>query len=273
MSKNYIMITGAGGGLGKAFVMECASRGWNLFLTDRNERMLMGVSRTIQSVFGTEVLYYQCDLSDDTDRNRMYKYINESGLSFSGLINIAGLDHEGGFESRTISEIKEIMSVNVMAVLELTHAVLACRDRGSLYLQINVCSMAGYYPMPLKAVYAAGKRFLLDFTLALREEITSTGARVTALCPAGLPTHSEVIKSIDSQGVMGKLTTWNVGDVAHLTVSSALRNKAVVIPGFINRLLVGAGHLLPGPLIARTVRGRWEKTRALKAKRMIKTIC
>ncbi len=222
MGKNYVMITGAGGGLGKAFVMECASRGWNLFLTDLNENMLYDVSKTVRSVYGIDVLSRQCDLSIDSERQQMCEYIKEAGMCFSGLINVAGLDHEGGFESKEINEIKEIISVNVMSVLEITHAVLACRNRAADYLQVNVCSMAGFYPMPLKAVYAASKRFLLDFTLALREEIASTGALVTALCPAGLPTHGEVIKSIDSQGFMGRVTTWNIGDVAHLAFSSVL---------------------------------------------------
>ena len=268
MNIKYVMITGACGGLGKSFVMECASRGWNLFLTDRKEEVLSDIAATVQSVYGTDVLYYACDLSIDTERILMCEFIKTSKLVFSGLINIAGLDHEGNFESRSINEIKEIMSVNIISVVELTHTVLGCRDRNGEYIQINVCSLAGFYPMPLKAIYAASKRFLMDFTLALREEISSTGAKVTALCPAGMPTHADVINSIDSQGLMGRLTTKNVGDVAFLTVSAALKNKAIVIPGVMNRFLRRISQLIPSNIITRTIKDRWEKTRALKAQRL-----
>ena len=54
--------------------------------------------------------------------------------------------------------------------------------------------------MPVKATYAASKRFLLDFSLALREELRGLGATVTVLCPAGLPNHPECIQAIEAQG-------------------------------------------------------------------------
>jgi len=67
----------------------------------------------------------------------------------------------------------------------------------------NISSLASFYPMPLKAVYAASKRFLLDFTRATRQELRKNGVRLLALCPAGLATKPETINSINSQGFMG----------------------------------------------------------------------
>ena len=46
----------------------------------------------------------------------------------------------------------------------------------STFRIINVASLAAFLPMPVKATYAASKRFLLDFSLALREEVRELDA-------------------------------------------------------------------------------------------------
>ena len=111
--------------------------------------------------------------------------------------------------------------------------------------------------MPVKATYAASKRFLLDFSLALREEVRGLGATVTVLCPAGMPTTPECIEAIEAQGLMGQLTTQNIGTVAAGTIDAALKGKAVVIPGLLNRTLQVLGGFLPAPFIAWIVGERW----------------
>ena len=48
---------------------------------------------------------------------------------------------------------------------------------------LNVASLAAFYPMPVLAVYAATKSFILNFSLAVRAELAGTGVTVSALCP------------------------------------------------------------------------------------------
>jgi uncharacterized protein len=57
--------------------------------------------------------------------------------------------------------------------------------------------------MPVKATYAASKRFLLDWSLALQEELRDQDVSVTVLCPALMPTTPETVKAIDAQGWAG----------------------------------------------------------------------
>ena len=263
MEKSYVMITGAGGGLGKAFVMECAERGWDLFLTDIDKEHLNEIAKTCTNVYSIDIICRECDLADANARKDFYKYVKDDAPKLKGLINVAGIEYEGAFEDRDINEIRKIISVNIMATVELTHAVLLNRDKGGEFFLVNVCSLAGYYPMPLKAVYAASKRFLLDFSLALREEISMSSGKVLALCPAGLPTKKRVIESIDSQGFMGKLTTKNIGYVVHKTIQLTLRGKAVFIPGAFNRVIKMMGQILPKTIISKYIINRWKKTRAI----------
>ena len=55
--KTFTLITGATGGLGKAFAVECASRGWNLYLTDLNPTALATLATSLHSTYGIQVQY------------------------------------------------------------------------------------------------------------------------------------------------------------------------------------------------------------------------
>ena len=62
---SYVFIIGATGGLGKDFALECAERGWDLFLTDRDSSNLQELSRGIKWLYNIHILYKSCDLTDD----------------------------------------------------------------------------------------------------------------------------------------------------------------------------------------------------------------
>ncbi|MEM5773881.1 MAG: SDR family NAD(P)-dependent oxidoreductase, partial [Anaerolineaceae bacterium] len=117
------------------------------------------------------------------------------------------VDYEGPFFERTNRQIRAIVRLNIESTLEMTHTLLQYRDPSAAFRVINVASLAAFYPMPVKAAYAASKRFLLDFSLALREEMRPMGASVTVLCPAGMPTNPECERGIEAQGWMGPITT------------------------------------------------------------------
>ncbi len=263
--RSMVCITGATGGLGKAFAVECAVRGWDLFLTDLSEEPLSQLSRSLANTYNVIVHYHSCDLTDIEARTELFEHIRQNGLTFNFLINIAGLDYEGPFFERTREQIRTILRLNIEANLEMTSAAMKFRDNSRAFRIINVASLAAYYPMPAKAMYASSKRFLLDFSRALGEEIRPLGATVTTLCPAGMPTTPECIRAIEAQGVAGKITTLNVGFVAAGTIDRALKGKAVYIPGFFNRLLRTIGSIVPTSLIARMVGGRWKEAQRKRA--------
>lgn len=265
---NLVAITGAAGGLGKAMAVECASRGWDLFLTDLSADTLETLAGGLRGGYGVRVLTHACDLTDLTDQDTLLERIQAENLRFWALINVAGVDYEGLFYELTGRQIRNILRLNIEATLELTHALLAYRDSLVPFRIINVASLAAYSPMPVKATYAASKRFLLDFSLALHEELRDLGATVTVLCPAGMPTNRECIQGIEAQGWMGFITTQDVGSVANQTIEAALAGRTVVIPGLVNRAIQALGALLPASLSVRLLGGRWKSAhqkRALQA--------
>jgi uncharacterized protein len=254
---SYVLITGAAGGLGKAFAVECASRGWSLVLTDLRAASLETLAASLRTTYHVSILVHPCDLTDLASRGALFEWIKENRLRFWFLFNVAGLDYEGMFYDCTRQQIRTILRLNIEGTLEMIHAILDFRDTHAMFRIINVASLAAFFPMPVKATYAASKRFLLDFSLALREELRPLGASITILCPAGLPTTPECITAIEAQGIMGQLTTQNIGSVAAQTIDAALAGTAIVIPGILNRVLHTLGQLVPPRLVARLVSGRW----------------
>jgi uncharacterized protein len=260
-ARSLVIISGAAGGLGKAFAVECASRGWDLFLTDLRQEPLDTLADGLRNAYGVEVLVRTCDLTDAASRGALFENLRERSLRFWALINVAGLDYEGPFYEQTRQQIRTILRLNIEGTLEMTHALLEFRDPMAAFRVINVASLAAFYPMPVKATYAASKRFLLDFSLALREEVRELGVTVTVLCPAGMPTTKECIAAIEAQGFMGQATTQNTGSVAARTLDHALKGHALYIPGTLNCLLQILGSLLPPTWIAGLVSSRWRSAR------------
>jgi len=266
--RSLVLVTGAAGGLGRAFAVECASRGWDLFLTDLRADLLETLAESIRNTYGVQVLTQTADLTDALSRAGLFERLRTANLRFWGLINVAGIDYEGPFFEQSARQIQTIIRLNVEGTLDMTRGMLELRDPLETFRILNVASLAAYSPMPVKATYAASKRFLLDFSLALREELRGLGATVTVLCPAGMPTTPENIRAIHAQGFLGQITTLDAGAVANTALEYTLAGRAVCVPGAVNRLLQAIGSLAPAPLAAGLIGSRWkaaQRRRALAA--------
>ncbi|MFH1512006.1 MAG: SDR family NAD(P)-dependent oxidoreductase [Bacillota bacterium] len=252
-----VLITGASGGLGRAFALECARRGYDLLLTDIDAAGLAKAAVGIRRQYGARVETYACDITDETSVDAMIVYAKEKGIALHMLFNVAGLDFEGAFHKRSFSDLSSILRVNIEATLRITHKALALRDAQRDFYIIFVSSLASLYPIPLKATYAASKRFLLDFSIALGEELRPLGVHVLALCPGGLSTREDCLQAIAAQGFWGNATTNDIEKVVRRTINRALRGKTLYIPGLVNNIFRFVSRLVPPGVIARLLHRRW----------------
>jgi len=252
-----VLITGAAGGLGRALAGECARRGYDLFLSDINAAGLERIRDGLTRQFAVRVRVRACDLTDERDVDAMMNEIDSLSMRFDMLLNVAGIDFEGGFMKRDREAVVKIVSINSAATLRITHAVLERRRGNAPFTLLFVSSLASMFPMPLKATYAASKRFLFDFALALRQELKEQHAGVTVLCPGGLATTAEAMSGIAAQGFWGNATTNRLEAVARGAIGRALRGKAVYIPGGLNRLLAFFGRIVPRSVVTSVVYNRF----------------
>ena len=254
-----VFITGAAGGLGRALANECGRRGYNIFLTDINEKGINALKRGLERQYGVCVASKVCDLTDPQSVDELLKTVDGNGIRFDMLLNIAGVDYEGGFLGREREKLVGIVALNDIATLRITHAVLSRRRQGRHFTAVFVSSLASMYPMPLKATYAASKRFILDFAASLRQELKGQDASVLALCPGGLATTEEAIMGIDAQGFWGDVTANPLEIVAKNTIQRALDGKGIYIPGTFNRVLAGLSGIVPRSWASALIYRRWDR--------------
>ena len=255
----FVMITGAAGGFGRALAAECASRGWNLFLTDCSTAKLEPLASELASRYSIVTRYFACDMTDPDERSSLWKYVKENTLQFHMLINVAGVEYEGPFEDRTLAQLRTMVRLHVEAVAENTRSILAFRVPECTLRVMNISSLAGFNPMPIKSVYSSTKRFIIQFTLALREEFPKNEVTFTVVAPDGMPTSERAIQGIKAQGLLGKLTAMRGEEVARWSIDQALAGKAVYIPGIINRAVRFLTGLLPETVMARLIGRRWKR--------------
>ena len=255
----HALVTGASGGLGGAFALQAARSGWNLVLVDLPGTGLREVGRRLERVYRVQTQCLEMDIADRMARERLRDWIEGSFIDLELLVNNAGTGSQGIFESSPLARMGASIDVNVQATMQMTYLLLPTLRKGSRSVILNVASLAAFYPMPVLAVYAATKSFILNFSLALRAELAGTGVTVSALCPAGMMTSRETADAVRAQGVMGRITTWEPERVAAVALRQAMRGKAIIVPGMFNNLLRLAGGAVPRTLVAGVIGSRWRK--------------
>ena len=152
----YALITGATGGLGKAFVYALAKRGYKLLLTGRSEEKLHALQDEISQKFPqAETRTYAADLSDVQSRVNLMAQITNDEIPISFLANVAGADIQKGLTEYTDEKIAFQCRVNFEAAVSLCR--FAIENKAESLKIVNVSSVSGIYPMPYFAIYSATK--------------------------------------------------------------------------------------------------------------------
>jgi hypothetical protein len=114
--------------------------------------------------------------------------------------------------------------------------------------------------MPFMPVYGPSKTFILNFSLALREEMKDTPVRVSVLCPNGIRTNGECRQKIASHGLIGELVSKDPEQVAACALEGLFAEKAVIVPGFINQVIATVGKHTPRFVVCPVVSTFYGKT-------------
>jgi short-subunit dehydrogenase len=176
------LITGAGGGLGQFIARSLAAEGVNLVLTDTTATPLDDRLAEAQAA-GVKASGVPADLTDTAALEDLIAAAAAAHGPLDILVNNAGIEFVGPYTSQTRAQLEAIVSVNLLAVLELTRLVLPGmldRDRGHV---VNIASLAGKLPAPYFHTYNATKHGVVGFTHAIRGELAETPVSASAICP------------------------------------------------------------------------------------------
>lgn len=251
----YTLITGACGGLGKEFCRQLI-KSEDLFLTGRNEEKLLKLKQELSEINPrrkTEI--FKADLTDEKERENLFLFADEKGITFSGYIGVAGADIQKEFLKYTPEKIVFQTRINFEANIAVCHEVLMRRAEKLKILTVS--SMSGSTPMPYFAIYSATKAALINFYTSLRYEVKN--ANITILVPGGIPTREDVIRDIERQGVTGKLSSRPAEFVVRKALKGLEKNKRLVIPGAFNKFVYGIEKIAPMPMKCRFVAKKWKQ--------------
>ncbi len=244
--KLYTLITGASVGIGRALAIECAKRDMNLVLVDLPDSGLESTIHYIEGNYPVEVQSFAIDLTSTNAPLYIYNRCKELGITVNILINNAGMGHLGSFCDYDYLFYQRILRLNIESVVLLTRLFLPdMRKLDHAYI-LNLGSLASFYPIPFKIVYAGSKNFVYSFSRALKTELKYTPVKVSVLCPGPIMTNQEVLQRIRQGGIWAKMTTMRANKMAEIAISRLLKGKAVIIPGLVNQLLSLIPTVIPG---------------------------
>jgi short-subunit dehydrogenase len=228
------LVTGASSGIGAAFAAELAGRGADLVLVARSADQLEALAERLRAAHQVRAEVITADLSQPDAAAQVRAEVERRGLQVDLLVNNAGFGSTGPFDKLSPERSRREVSVDVTAVVDMTHAFLpgmVARRKGGI---INVASIAAFQPTPYMAVYAAAKAFVLSFSEALWAEQEANGVQVTAVCPG--PVRTRFAEALGTpQPEAGKVLS--AEEVAREGLRAFERGRFAVTPGLGNKLL------------------------------------
>jgi len=227
------VVTGASSGIGRAFALALADRGYDLVVVARDTARLETLAEEIRAAYGAQAEVLPSDLSDPTSLLEVEARVGDAGRPIELLVNNAGFGTSGRFAGLPIEREQQEIQLNVLALVRLTHAALdglVARGRGGV---INVASLAGYQPTPGNAVYGATKAFVMSFTQAVHEELKGTGVKCMVLAPSFTRTEFQERAGFDSSEVPSFLWQDAATVVGH-SLRAYDKGRAVCVPGPLN---------------------------------------
>jgi short-subunit dehydrogenase len=239
------LVTGASSGFGVEFARQLAARGLDVVLVARRAPRLRELSAALERDHGVEVEVLVADLVDPDGLAGVEARLATADAPIDVLVNNAGFGQYGEFVHEPVGQQEEQIELNVLAVMRLTRAVLprlVAAGRGGV---INVASIAALQPGPYGAVYAATKAWVKHFTEAIHEELRGTGVRALAVCPGIVETEFQQVAGLDASVMPDFVRSDDAGAVVRESLDAFQRNRAVVVPGAINKLAAVGSKLTP----------------------------
>ncbi|MGN6037143.1 SDR family NAD(P)-dependent oxidoreductase [Brevibacterium casei] len=251
-----VLITGATGGLGAAFADYFARRGWTAVLSARDPATLERLARRIEARHGARVETIPADLTTAAGIATITNYCTTRRID--AVINNAGAAHTRPFAVVAREAIEDEIVLDFHAHVMITHAALGQMVRRGTGTIVLVASLAGLIPADDDSGYVAAKAGLIGLAESLHYQLSTTGVRISALCPGFVRTNIYRAAGDTDPDLPSWMWSTPERTIARGMRTLARKNTPIIVPEHHDRLLLTAWRLLPTFLRARIARTMYD---------------
>ncbi len=241
-----VVITGGGGGLGRAFARALATPGRTLVIADIDRAAAERVRDEVRHL-GAAAHAVRCDVRDSAALEELAEAFPDTELAIAN----AGILAAGPALTTPAEVFESALAINLRGVVNTCQAfapAMVERRRGAL---LNVASLAGLVPTPWLGPYAASKAAVVGYSRALRAELAPAGVVVTTLCPSftrtGLIARGYSLDPVARS--LGESLFRRIGQTPEAVARAGLRGvvagKSLVVPGLPWRGVERSFRLMP----------------------------
>ena len=209
------VITGAGGGFGRALALELAGRQAHLVLSDVDLHGLKETTRLALAAGASSAHAERCDVTKIEDWNAL---VGVCARPVDLVVNNAGVSSAGPVGELSIEDWRWTIEVDLFGVINGCHAfVPILRSQGHGHV-LNVASAAGLLNPPFLGAYNVAKAGVISLSETLSAELAGTDIKVTVVCPTFFKTN--IVRS-------GRIADARLRERAHKLVDGGKTAEAV----------------------------------------------
>jgi uncharacterized protein len=249
---SYALITGGSRGIGYSIAEALAQRGYNLVLVARHEDILLAAKNQLESVYGIHVEVLPKDMSREQVPDEIKHWCIERKIHLQFLCNCAAIGGAHDYLSASLNRIRYMIRLNVESYMGLTAQLLPLLQHNAPSYILNVSSMAGFTPIPIKNVYAATKSAIIFFSDALRSQLKEKNISVSCLTPGPVYTKQDVVDETEKQlGWLASKVAMMPHKVGEIAVRKTFEKKMIIVPGMLASVISMLLRVVPTRLIMR----------------------
>lgn len=257
--RTYALITGGSAGIGLALCHEFALRDHNIAIVALPDSGQKEAIQELENKHNVKVKSLEINLIEDGAIEKVIQWLENENIHIQALVNNAGMGYAGRFEKLSSDFISNLIGINIKVTTLLTHALIPELKKNKRSFILNLSSAAAFYSMPFKSVYAASKKYVLDYSLSLHEETKEDGLFITAVCPAGVITNKAQRERIKDAGWLARKSALEPEQVAKESIQAMLANKRYIVPGKLARIMAAARFVVPSALQRRLIAKNFRK--------------
>ena len=258
----FALVTGAASGMGKLYAGRLAMMGYSLVIVDisadRLEKTADELREQVASLSDWRIPYKSSfkvqplvqDLSRQDAAEKVYAFTGQHGCDIEVLINNAGLFYYQGIAETSPAALARMVMVHDYTPLLLCRAYVPdMRRRGCGYV-LNVSSLAAWIPWPGLGMYASTKRFVKDFSRALRVECRGTGVSVTNAYFGAVDTPLFNLKPSYRKLARALRIMVPAETAVEKALKATFKRRKGTMPGLLNHIFKPVVRVLPDPVLA-----------------------